>query len=111
MKRVLKMQDLDCANCAAKMENAIKKIDGVNSVSISFMSQKMFLDVEDSKYDIVVKEIVKVCKKVDSDCEVLVKYLKDTKFPDAEVLGHRDLGAKKDCPCFDVREFLRCGSH
>ena len=67
------MQDLDCANCAAKMENAIKKIDGVNSVSISFMSQKMFLDVEDSKYDIVVKEIVKVCKKVDSDCEVLVK--------------------------------------
>ena len=72
MKRVLKMQDLDCANCAAKMENAIKKIDGVNSVSISFMSQKMFLDVEDSKYDIVVKEIVKVCKKVDSDCEVLV---------------------------------------
>ena len=73
MKRVLKMHDLDCANCAAKMENAIKKIDGVNSVSISFMSQKMFLDVEDSKYDIVVKEIVKVCKKVDSDCEVLVK--------------------------------------
>ena len=70
MKRVLKMQDLDCANCAAKMENAIKKIDGVNSVSISFMSQKMFLDVEDSKYDIVVKEIVKACKKVDSDCEV-----------------------------------------
>ena len=73
MKRVLKMQDLDCANCAAKMENAIKKIDGVQCVSISFMSQKMFLDVEDSKYDIVVKEIVKVCKKVDSDCEVLVK--------------------------------------
>ena len=73
MKRVLKMKDLDCSNCAAKMENAIKKIDGVNSVSISFMSQKMFLDVEDSKYDIVVKEIVKVCKKVDSDCEVLVK--------------------------------------
>ena len=73
MKRVLKMQDLDCANCAAKMENAIKKIDGVNSVSISFMSQKMFLDVEDSKYDIVVKEIVKACKKVDSDCEVIIK--------------------------------------
>ena len=73
MKRVLKMQDLDCANCAAKMENAIKKIDGVNSVSISFMSQKMFLDVEESKYDIVVKEIVKACKKVDSDCEVIIK--------------------------------------
>ena len=41
----------------------------------------------------------------------LVGYLKDTYYPDAEVLGHRDLGAKKDCPCFDVREFLRCGSH
>lgn len=73
MKRVLKMQDLDCANCAAKMENAIKKIDGVNSVSISFMSQKMFLDVEDAKYESVVKEIVKACKKVDSDCEVIIK--------------------------------------
>ena len=79
MKKVLKMQDLDCANCAAKMENAIKKIDGVNSVSISFMSQKMFLDVEDSKYDIVVKEIVKVCKKVDSDCEVIIKWVFDKK--------------------------------
>lgn len=41
----------------------------------------------------------------------LVGYLKDTYYPDAEVLGHRDLGAKKDCPCFDVREFLRCGYH
>lgn len=73
MKKVLKMQDLDCANCAAKMENAIKKIDGVNSVSISFMGQKMFLDVEDVKYESAIKEIVKACKKVDSDCEVIIK--------------------------------------
>ena len=41
MKKVLKMQDLDCANCAAKMEDAIRKIDGVEQVSISFLAQKM----------------------------------------------------------------------
>ena len=41
MKKVYKLEDLDCANCAAKMERAVARIDGVSSVSISFMSQRM----------------------------------------------------------------------
>lgn len=64
--------EVDCANCAAKMENAIKKIDGVNSVSISFMAQKMIIDADETRLDAIMKEVVKACKKVDSDCEVYI---------------------------------------
>lgn len=73
MKKTFKMIDLDCANCAAKMEAAIKKLDGVNDASVSFLSQKMTIDAEDDKFDEIVKQAVKVCKKVEPDCEVVVK--------------------------------------
>ena len=46
MKKRYKMIDLDCANCAAKMEDAIRKIDGVNDVSVSFLSQKLTIDAD-----------------------------------------------------------------
>lgn len=73
MKKHFKLIDLDCANCAAKMEAAIKKLDGVNDASVSFLSQKMTIDAEDDKFDEIVKQAVKVCKKVEPDCEVVVK--------------------------------------
>lgn len=73
MKKIFKLIDLDCANCAAKMEAAIKKLDGVNDASVSFLSQKMTIDAEDDKFDEIVKQAVKVCKKVEPDCEVVVK--------------------------------------
>ena len=73
MKKTFKLIDLDCANCAAKMEVAIKKLDGVNDASVSFLSQKMTIDAEDDKFDEIVKQAVKVCKKVEPDCEVVVK--------------------------------------
>lgn len=62
--------EVDCANCAAKMEEAAKKIDGVNNVSVSFMAQKMVVDAEDGRFDAIMKEIVKACRKVEPDCEV-----------------------------------------
>ncbi|HIS69605.1 MAG TPA: cation transporter [Candidatus Gallacutalibacter stercoravium] len=62
--------EVDCANCAAKMEEAAKKIDGVRNVTISFMTQKMFVDAPDERFDSITKEIVKACKKVEPDCEV-----------------------------------------
>ena len=65
--------EVDCANCAAKIEQAIQKLPGVNSASVSFMAQKMVLDAEDDKFDEIVKQAVKVCKKVEPDCEVVVK--------------------------------------
>lgn len=73
MKKTFKLVDLDCANCAAKMETAIKKIDGVKDASVSFMSQKMTIEADDARFDDIVKEAVKVCKKVEPDCEIVIK--------------------------------------
>ena len=70
MKKTFKLIDLDCANCAAKMEDAIKKLPGVNDASVSFLTQKMTIDAEDDKFDEIVKQAVKVCKKVEPDCEI-----------------------------------------
>lgn len=68
MKKKFKLTDLDCANCAAKMEDAIKKLDGVNDASVSFMTQKMTIDADDARFDEIMKEVVEVCKKVEPDC-------------------------------------------
>ena len=73
MKKTYKMIDLDCANCAAKMEEAIKKFDGVTSASVSFMTQKMTIEGDDARFDQIVKEAVKVCRKVEPDCEIVLK--------------------------------------
>ena len=72
MKKVFKLEDLDCANCAAKMEAAIKKLDGVNDASVSFMAQKLTLDADDAVFDDVLKKVVKAIKKVEPDCTVIL---------------------------------------
>ena len=72
MKKKFKLQDLDCANCAAKMEEAIKKIEGVNDASVSFMTQKMTVDAVDEKFDAVMQEVVRVCARVEPDCRILL---------------------------------------
>ena len=73
MKKKFKLQDLDCANCAAKMEDAIKKIPGVNDANVSFMMQQMTVDAEDDKFDAIMEEVVRVCAKVEPDCKILMK--------------------------------------
>ena len=73
MKKTFKMIDLDCANCAAKMEAAIKKIDGVQDSTVSFMTQKLTIQADDARFDAVVQEAVKACKKVEPDCEIVLK--------------------------------------
>lgn len=70
MKKVYKMIDLDCANCAAKMEEAIKKVEGVKDVSISFMMQKMTIDISDTNSEEIIKKVKKICKKIEPDCEI-----------------------------------------
>ena len=72
MKKKFKLQDLDCANCAAKMEEAIKNIDGVNDASVSFMTQKMMIDADDTVFDEVVKKAVDCIAKVEPDCKVIL---------------------------------------
>ena len=71
MKKKFKLQDLDCANCAAKMEEAIKKIDGVNDATMSFMTQKLTIDADDERFDAIMDEVVKVCAKVEPDMQIL----------------------------------------
>ena len=71
MKKNFKMIDLDCANCAAKMENAIKKIDGVQDATVSFMTQRLTVEADDSRFEEIMDKIVKACKKVEPDCRIL----------------------------------------
>ena len=68
MKKVYKLQDLDCANCAAKMEDAIRRIDGVQEASVSFMAQKLTITADDARFDAIMKEVVKACRRVEPDC-------------------------------------------
>lgn len=70
MKKKFKLTDLDCANCAAKMETAIKKIDGVTDVTVSFLTQKMTIEADDGRFDDIVKEAAAVCRKIEPDCVI-----------------------------------------
>ena len=72
IKKKFKLEDLDCANCAAKMEDGIKKIDGVTSASVSFMTQKLVIEADDARFDEIMKEVVAVCAKVEPDCKILM---------------------------------------
>ena len=71
MKKVFKLEDLDCANCAARMERSIAKIEGVDAVSISFLSQRMTLEADESRFEEILDQVVKACKKVEPDCKIL----------------------------------------
>lgn len=69
MKKVFKI-DIDCANCAAKVEEAAKKLPNVNSVTINYITQKMTLDVVDEKFDETLKTLEKTAKKIEPDFEI-----------------------------------------
>lgn len=73
MKKTFKLIDLDCANCARKMEDAINKLDGVNAATVSFMTQKLTLDAADDRFDEIVQAVVKCCKRVEPDCQIVIK--------------------------------------
>ena len=70
MRKTYKLTDLDCAHCAAKMEAAIQKIDGVTEASVSFLTQKLTVEAEDSRFEEIMKQVVKACKKVEPDCVI-----------------------------------------
>ena len=70
MRKTYKLTDLDCAHCAAKMEAAIQKIDGVTEASVSFLTQKLTVEAEDGRFEEIMKQVVKACKKVEPDCVI-----------------------------------------
>lgn len=72
MKKKFKMQDVDCANCAAKMEAGIKKLDGVNDASVNFMMQKLTLDAEDDKFDEILEKAQSIVSSIDKEAKILV---------------------------------------
>ena len=73
MKKVFKLEDLDCANCAAKMEAAVSRLPGVKKATVSFMTQKMTIEAEDAVFDEVVQAAVKCIAKVEPDCRVILR--------------------------------------
>ena len=70
MKKTYKIE-VDCAVCAGKIETALAKLDGVNSVSVNFMTQKMIIDINDEIYDEVFDKAVKLARKIEPDFEVI----------------------------------------
>lgn len=70
MKRRYTLENLGCANCAAKMEDKIKELDGVNSVTVNFVTTKMVLDVEDDKFDSVLAQAKDIIKSIEPYVEV-----------------------------------------
>lgn len=72
MKKTYKLLDLDCAHCAAKMEDAIKKLPGVTSASVNFLSQKLTLEAPDELFDSILKQAADCVKKVEPDCTIKI---------------------------------------
>lgn len=72
MTKIFRMEDLDCANCAAKMEQAIAKLDDVNSVKVNFISQKMTIEADEAHFDEVMQKVAKICRKIEPDCRVIL---------------------------------------
>ena len=70
MHRSFKIRNLGCANCAAKMENDINKLDGVSKASISFMTQRLTLDADDTRFDDIVNECDRICKKYEPETSI-----------------------------------------
>ena len=71
MKKVYRLEELDCANCAAKMEDAIRKIEGVQSASVNFMGQKLTLEAEDEAFEAILEKAIKAVKRVEPDCRIV----------------------------------------
>lgn len=70
MKMKLKIKGIDCANCAAKLENQIQKIEGVENATLSFMTEKLIFECEEEKREEIIEKIKKVVKKEEPDAKV-----------------------------------------
>lgn len=71
MKKTFRMQNLDCANCAAKMERRLQKLEGVRSASISFMTQRLTLEADDAVFSDVLARAEAVCRGIEPDCTIV----------------------------------------
>lgn len=72
MKKTFKLENLGCANCAAKMEAGIKKINGVTNASVNFITQRLIIEASDEYIDEIIKKAAAICKKIEPDCRLIV---------------------------------------
>ena len=70
MKKTFKLIGLDCANCAAQLENAIQKIEGIEKASVSFMTEKLMFECEEEKEEEIIKKVKKVIKREEPDVKI-----------------------------------------
>lgn len=67
MKKKFKVENIDCANCAAKLESAVQKIEGVEEATLSFMTQKLTIEAKEEDFDKIMSEVVSLAKKMEPD--------------------------------------------
>lgn len=71
MRKSFKLEDLCCANCASKIENGVAALDGVESASVNLLSQKMVVEIDESKSQDLFNSIKKIVKKYEPDIDVI----------------------------------------
>ena len=71
MKKVYHLEELDCANCAAKMERAINELPGVEKATVNFMAQKLVLTAEESRYQEILEQVEQAIRRIEPDCRIV----------------------------------------
>ena len=72
MKKAFKLDEIDCANCARELQEGLAKLEGVTSVSVNFMTQKLTLEAADAEFDDVRQHVSAYTEEAEPDCEILV---------------------------------------
>ncbi len=73
MKKVFRIKDLDCANCAAKLERALNRVEGVDRAVVNFMAERLTLEAPEELFEEVLKEVLRTAKRVEPDCTICAK--------------------------------------
>ena len=71
MKKIFKVENVDCAHCAMKMQQGIEKIDGVESAVLNFMTQRLTIEFDETQQERILEEAEKACKKIDRDVKIV----------------------------------------
>ena len=71
MRKSFKLDEIDCANCARKLQDELAKLDGVDAVSVNFMTQKLTLSAADDRFDDVLDRVTALAAKIEPDCEIV----------------------------------------
>lgn len=72
VRKTYAVEELDCAHCAAKMEEGIRSIEGVEAASLSFLAQKLIIEAEESKLEDIIRQAQKICHRVDPNCDIIL---------------------------------------